>query len=34
MSIENFKFIYNLRQVNGFLRVLRSPSPIKLTAKI
>jgi hypothetical protein len=28
------KFISDLRQVNGFLRILRFPSPIKLTATI
>jgi len=27
-------FVSNLRQVGGFLRVLRFPLPIKLTAKI
>jgi hypothetical protein len=28
------KFVSDLRQVGGFLRVLRIPLPIKLTAKI
>ena len=28
------KFVSDLRQVGGFLRVLRFPSPIKLTATI
>jgi hypothetical protein len=28
------KFVSNLRQVSGFLRVLRFPAPIKLTATI
>jgi hypothetical protein len=28
------KFVSDLRQVGGFLRVLRFPPPIKLTAKI
>jgi hypothetical protein len=28
------EFVSDLRQVDGFLRVLRSPPPIKLTAKI
>ena len=28
------KFISDLRQVNGFLRILRFPPPIKLTATI
>ena len=28
------KFVSDLRQVNGFLRVLRFPQPIKLTATI
>ena len=28
------KFVRDLRQVGGFLRVLRSPPPIKLTATI
>jgi hypothetical protein len=35
-SIQHYviKFISNLRQVGGFLRVLRFPPPIKLTATI
>ena len=28
------KFVISLRQVDGFLRVLRCPPPIKLTATI
>ena len=32
--ISYFKFISDLRQVDGFLRVLRFPPPIKLTATI
>jgi hypothetical protein len=28
------KFVIDLRQVSGFLRVLRFPPPIKLTATI
>ena len=34
-SIQHYviKFVDNLRQVDGFLRVLRFPLPIKLTAK-
>ena len=28
------EFVSDLRQVDGFLRVLRSPPPIKLIAKI
>jgi len=28
------KFVSDLRQVGGFLRVLRFPAPIKLTATI
>jgi hypothetical protein len=34
-SIKHYviKFVCNLRQVNGFLRILRFPPPIKLTAK-
>ena len=33
-SIQHYviKFVSDLRQVGGFLRVLRFPSPIKLTA--
>jgi hypothetical protein len=33
-SIQHYviKFVSNLRQVGGFLRVLRFPPPIKLTA--
>jgi hypothetical protein len=34
MQHNLIKFVSNLRQVRGFLRVLRFPSPIKLTAKI
>ena len=35
-SIQHYvmKFVRDLRQVDGFLRVLRFPSPIKLTATI
>jgi hypothetical protein len=35
-SIQNYviKFDSDLQQVGGFLRVLRFPSPIKLTATI
>ena len=35
-SIQHYviKFVSDLRQVSGFLRVLRFPSSIKLTAKI
>jgi hypothetical protein len=35
-SIQHYliKFVSDLRQVGGFLRVLRYPSPIKLTATI
>jgi hypothetical protein len=35
-SIQHYviKFISNLRQVGGFLRVLRFPPPIKLAAMI
>ena len=35
-SIEHYviKFVSDLRQVGGFLRVLRFPPPIKLTAMI
>jgi len=35
-NIQHFviKFISDLRQVSGFLRVLRFPPPIKLTATI
>jgi hypothetical protein len=35
-SIQHYviKFVSDLRQVVGFLRVLRLPPPIKLTAKI
>jgi hypothetical protein len=35
-SIQHYviKFISDLRQVGGFLRVLRFPPPIKLTAAI
>ena len=35
-SIQHYviKFISDLRQVSGFLRVLQFPPPIKLTAKI
>ena len=35
-SIQHYviKFVSDLRQVGGFLRVLRSPPPIKLTATI
>jgi hypothetical protein len=35
-SIEHhvIKFVSDLRQVNGFLQVLRFPPPIKLTAMI
>jgi len=28
------KFVSDLRQVSGFLRVLRLPPPIKLTTKV
>ena len=28
------QFVYDLRQVGGFLRILRFPPPIKLTATI
>ena len=35
-SIQHYviKFVSDLRQVNGFLRVLRFPPPVKLTATI
>ena len=35
-SIQHYviKFVSDLRQVGGFLRVLRFPPPIKLTATI
>ena len=35
-SIQHYviKFVSDLRQVGGFLRVLRLPPPIKLTATI
>jgi hypothetical protein len=35
-SIQNYvkKFVSELQQVGGFLRVLRFPPPIKLTATI
>ena len=35
-AIQHFviKFVSNLRQVGGFLQVLRFPPPIKLTATI
>jgi len=35
-SIQHYvlKFVSDLRRVGGFLRVLRFPSPIKLTATI
>jgi len=35
-SIQHYvlKFVSDLRQVGGFLRVLRFPPPIKLTAPI
>jgi hypothetical protein len=35
-SIQHYfiKFVSDLRQVGGFLRVLRFPPPIKLTAMI
>jgi len=35
-SIQHYviKFVSDLRQVDGFLRVLRYPPPIKLTATI
>ena len=35
-SIQHFvlKFVSDVRQVGGFLRVLRFPPPIKLTATI
>ena len=35
-SIQHYvlKFVSDLRQVDGFLRVLRFPPPMKLTAKI
>jgi hypothetical protein len=35
-SIQQFviKFVSDLRQLGGFLRVLRFPPPIKLTATI
>ena len=35
-SIQHYviKFVSDLRQVDGFLRVLRFPPPIKLTATI
>ena len=35
-SIQHYvtKFVSDLRQVNGFLQVLRFPSPIKLTTTI
>jgi hypothetical protein len=35
-SIQHYviKFVSDLRQVSGFLRVLRFPPPIKLTATI
>jgi len=35
-SIQHYviKFVSDLRQVDGFLRVLRFPPPIKLTAMI
>ena len=35
-SIQHYilKFVSDLRQVGGFLRVLRSPPPINLTTKI
>ena len=35
-SIQHYviKFVSDLRQVGGFLRVLRFPQPIKLTAMI
>jgi hypothetical protein len=35
-SIQHYviKFISDLRQVGGFLRVLRCPPPVKLTAAI
>jgi len=35
-SIQHYviKFVSNLRQVGGFLRVLRFPPPIKLTTTI
>jgi hypothetical protein len=36
LLLETFftQFVSDLRQVSGFLRVLRFPSPIKLTATI
>jgi hypothetical protein len=35
-SIQHYviKFVSNLRQVSGFLRVIMFPPPIKLTARI
>jgi len=33
-EVYNLMFISDLRQVGGFLRVLRFPPPIKLTATI
>ena len=35
-SVQHYmiKFVSDLRQVGGFLRILRFPSPIKLTATI
>jgi hypothetical protein len=33
-GVHVIKFVSDLRQVCGFLRVLRIPSPIKLTAMI
>ena len=32
--VNVIKFVSDLRQVSGFLRVLRFPPPIKLTATI
>ena len=32
--IQGIQFVSDLRQVDGFLRVLRFPPPIKLTATI
>jgi hypothetical protein len=34
MNLKFVKFVSDLRQVSGFLRVLRFPQPIKLTAMI